>query len=127
MFAKIIELKASREEFIFAHGMKEARFRPVIYLSSDRRVLAIGEPPAEGVVAQEAHVFTDRKLENAFALLETLLRYGLREVIGGGFYFGTLTFRISLAADLREELAGFAPAIFHYAATNAGAKKVVIV
>ena len=127
MFAKIIELKASREEFVFSCGMKEARFRPVIYLSSERVVLAIGEPPTQGAVAQEARLFADRKLEDAFALLETLLRHGLREVIGGGFFFGALTFRISLAADLREDLAGFAPVVFHYAATNAGAKKVVIV
>lgn len=126
MFTKIIELKATKQEFVFSYGMKEARFRPVVYLSADRRVMAIGDAPTAELAAREAQVFTDRRLEDAFALLEVLLRHGLRQLIGGGFFVGTLTLRVSLGADIREEVAGFAPVVFHYAAINSGVKRVVI-
>jgi hypothetical protein len=125
MFAKTIELKATKKEFLFSYGMKEERFRPVIYLTSDKRVMTVGEAPKEGVVDLAAHIFEDKKIDDSFALLETMMRYGVRKVIGG-FFVGTLTIRISIGADIREDLKGFAPAIFHYAATNAGAGKVVI-
>ena len=97
----------------------------MIYLSAEKKVLAVGDAPTEGIVDLEAHIFEDKKIEDSFALLEAMMRYGVRKMIGG-FFVGSLTMKVSIGADIREDLKGFAPAIFHYAATNAGAGKVAI-
>lgn len=126
MFTKTIDLTATKMELLFSDGRKEARFRPIIYLSADKKVLAVGEPPAEGAVAQAIRVFENEAVADSFALLEAMIRYGVRQVTGS-WIIGSLTMRISVGADLRRELKGFTAAIFHQAATNAGAAKVIIV
>lgn len=126
MFAKTIELTATKKEFHFTCGMKEARFRPVVYLSSERRVLSVGSAPIDGGAAIEARVFEDEGFEDSFSVLEVMMRYGSRAVIGG-FSIGTITFRISIGPDIRKDLMGFTNGLFTQAATHAGAGKVVIV
>eukprot|EP01036_Dinobryon_divergens_P047310 gene47310-63403_t len=122
MFAKTIELSVTKKELLFSYGRKEARFRPVIYLTTDKKVLAVGTAPTDGAFNLEAHVFEDEKIVDAFALLEAMLRIGFRQVLGG-FSFRPVAVRISVGPDIRRDLKGFTPAIFHYAATNAGAGK----
>ncbi|MBI5382267.1 MAG: hypothetical protein HZA31_10240 [Opitutae bacterium] len=126
MFAKTIELTATKKEFRFTCGMNETRFRPVVYLSPERRVLSVGSPPAEGGTCTEARVFDDESFDDSFSVLEVMMRYGARAVIGG-FSFGTITFRISIGPDIRKDLMGFTNGLFTQAATHAGASKVVIV
>jgi len=126
MFAKTVDFNATKKEFLFSVGMKEVRFRPVVYLSADKKVLAVGDAPTEGVVDLEAHIFEDEKTADSFAILEAMIRFGLRDVLGR-FSIGPLTVRVSVGADIRQDLKGFAPGIFHYAVTNAGASKVIIV
>ena len=125
MFGKTVDLSATKREFLFSTGMTEARFRPVVYLSADKKVLAVGDAPTEGVVDLEARVFEDEGIDDSFAILEAMIRFGLRKILGR-VSLGPLTVRISVGADIRQDLKGFAPAVFHYAVTNAGASKVII-
>jgi hypothetical protein len=126
MFAKTIDLSATREEFRFSCGRKEARFRPVVYLSSDRKIVAVGDAPATGSFAVVTRIFEDEKADDSLALLVAMMHYGLWHVLGR-FRIGRLTFRISVGGDIRQDLKGFAPSVFVQAAQKAGAAKVVLV
>jgi hypothetical protein len=126
MYFKIVELTATKNQFRFSCEMKEAQFRPVVFLSSDKRVMAIGEPPSEGVVDREARIFEDKEIDDSLALLEAIMRFGVRKVLGGGFV-GPPTIKVSIGPDIRTDLKGFASSIFHHAAMGAGARKVIIV
>jgi hypothetical protein len=59
MLTKTIELSAPKQEFRFSCGPKESRFRPVVYLSSDRKIVAVGNAPATGSFAVVARIFED--------------------------------------------------------------------
>jgi hypothetical protein len=126
MFEKTIELSATRQEFRFSCGRKEVRFRPVVYLSSDRKIVAIGDAPATGSGAVAARIFEDERVDDSLALLAAMMRYGLWHVLGR-LRIGRLTIRISVGEDIRQGLKGFAPSLFHDAARKAGAATVVMV
>ncbi len=126
VFSKTIELRATRQEFRFSCGRKEVRFRPVAYLSSDRKIVAVGDAPAMGSFAVVARIFEDDSIDDSLALLVAMMHYGLWHVLGR-FRIGRLTFRISVGGDIRQDLKGFAPAVFVQAARKAGAAKVVLV
>jgi hypothetical protein len=124
MFSKTIELTASKKEFRFVDGMKEVRFRPIVFLAPEKNILAIGDAP-EGIPASEGiHIFEDPSAD-AVALLESLLRYGMRSVLGG-FTLRSVALKITIEPDIRADLKGFATSIFQYAATQAGAVKVIV-
>jgi hypothetical protein len=126
MFTKTIELSATKQEFRISCGPKEVRFRPVVYMSSDRKIVAVGDAPATGSFAVVARIFEEEQTGDSLALLVAMMRYGLWHVLGR-FRFGRLTIRISIGADIGQDLKGFAPAVFVQAAQKAGAAKVVLV
>jgi hypothetical protein len=125
MFTNIVEISATKQEFRFSQGRKESRFRPVAYLSAEGKVLSLGSAPVQGGADREVHLFEGGGSTDAFAVLEAMMRYGLRDV-SGRLRIGPLRVEISIGADICQDLRGFAPAVFHYAAMNAGATKVVI-
>jgi hypothetical protein len=118
MFMKTVEVSATMEEFRFSCGDREVRFRPVVYLSSEKRVLAVGIPPVEGVVDREAFPFKDEEGVDSFNVLEAIFRYGLRQVLGR-FYLLPPSIRVTIGPDIRQDLKGFAASIFYFAARNA--------
>ncbi len=125
MFSSVlIELRASKTEFWFQHGRTECRFYPIIFLSFDRRVEAIGytEQPTTGTGIKPFEV----ESENAFDLLEPMLRYGMQSVIGNGFIPRHRHLIIEIDRDIRNQLKGFSAPIFTQVALQAGAAKVTI-
>jgi hypothetical protein len=118
MFTNKVEVNATLEEFRFSCGDREARFRPVVFLSSDKKVLAVGIPPVEGVVDREVFPFRDEGGEDSFNVLEAIFRYGLHQVLGR-FYLLPPSIRVTIGPDIRQNLKGFAPSIFYFAARNA--------
>jgi hypothetical protein len=122
----LIKISASKKEFCFSDGAKECRFRPVVYLSSEKRVLSVGDAPMQGGVDQEARIFEDPKsCDDSFAVLEAMMRHGIREVTGP-LRLIPPTVQIMIDPGLQEQLGGFAPSVFYFAARNAGATKITI-
>jgi hypothetical protein len=124
MFSKTIELVASKKEFRFADGMKEFRFRPIVFLAPEKKILAIGDAPDGVPASQGVDIFEDPNAD-AVALLESMFRYGMRSVLGG-FTLRSVELKITIEPDIRADLKGFTTPIFHYAATQAGAVKVIV-
>ncbi|MFT3870993.1 MAG: hypothetical protein QM715_21270 [Nibricoccus sp.] len=121
-----IHLSASKREFCFSDGAKTYRFQPVVYLSREMKVLAVGDAPMQGDVNEVARIFEDvSRGENSFDILEAMMRFGVREMTGS-LCLGPIKMRISIDPDLRAFLRGFAPALFYFAAQHAGATKIVI-
>ena len=80
----------------------------------------------QGEVDTEAHIFEGPKGDaDAFAILEAMMRFGVREV-GGRWRLGPLAIKITIDPELRTYLNGFAPALFYFAAQHAGATKITI-
>ena len=125
MFTNIVEVSATKQEFRFSNGKKESRFRPVVYLSAEGKILSLGSAPAQGVADREVHPFEGGGSTDAFAVLEAMMRYGFRDV-SGRLRIGPLRVEISIGADIGQDLKGFAPELFRRAAMNAGAAKVLI-
>lgn len=124
MFSKTIELTASKKEFRFVDGTREVRFRPIVFLASGKKILAIGDAPAGMAPREGIDIFEDPSAD-ALVLLECLLRYGMRQILGG-FTLRSVALKITIEPDIRADLRGFAPAIFQFAATQAGAVKVIL-
>ncbi len=124
MFSKTIDLTASKKEFRFVDGMKEVRFRPIVFFAPGKRILAIGDAPDGVPDGGGINIFEDPSAD-ALALLESLLRYGMRSVLGG-FTLRSVALKITIAPDIRADLKGFASSIFRFAATQAGAEKVIV-
>ena len=125
MFSSVlIELRASKSEFWFQHGRTECRFYPVIFLSHDRRVEAIGytKHPTTGPGIKPF----ETEDENAFDLLESMLRYGMQSVVGNSFIPRQRHLIIEIHGDIRSQFKGFTSQIFTQVALQAGAAKVTI-
>jgi hypothetical protein len=124
MFVKLIELSASSTEIVVRCGVRDMQFRPVVYLSPERKFLGVGTPPHQNGAAQEVRLFESNEGDINFAALEATLRFVIPRVTGKWAIWPP-TIRISIASDLKRELKGFAPAIFYFAARNAGAAKIL--
>lgn len=121
-----IQFSASRNEFCFQHAGRTRSFVPIVYLSPEMRILAVGESSLHGGVGEAALIFDDSpRPDNSFDVLEAMMRYGVREMCPRG-WIGTLTVRISIDADLRRFLRGFGPALFSEAARRGGAGRIII-
>ena len=124
--SKKILLTASKTEFVFSDGQRESRFRPVVYLSPDKKISGVGTPPTAGVDCLMIDIFNQpAPAADALSILESMMRFGVRSV-SPGFISRPPTVRIAIGDDIRAELKGFAPALFRTAATQAGAVKVEI-
>jgi hypothetical protein len=76
MLSKTIDLSVSKGEFLFTDGFTVCRFRPIIFITAEKKILSIGDPPATPFEARRIDVFEDVDTD-AMELLESLLRYGM--------------------------------------------------
>ena len=124
MITRTIELFASKREFRFTDGVKEVRFRPIVFLApGKKKILSVGEAPPEASDGEEIAIFEDADAD-ALRLLEAVIRYGLRS-LSSRIAVRPIVLKISIGADVRTQLKGFAWHIFEHASLHAGATKVI--
>ena len=131
-FAPRIELRVSREAFIFTDGASSVSISTYLYLQPTAhgpRILAVGEQLAEASTLIRVELFGDSTSPSPSArigrmqCLEAFIRYGIQKVVGRRTMVKPIVTVFGLTA-LEADLHGYQAAVLWHALDASGAVEI---